>query len=205
MGDDEATIYIVDDEAEVRSGLGRLLRSCGWRAEVFDAGEAFLQRLPGAGVGCCVLDLNMPGMSGEALHEQMIRKGISLPVVFLTGRGTVASCAASMKRGAFDFLEKPVDPALLLATLGRAVAHHRAMRECDGRRRAAEERLGRLSVREREVMLQVVRGRLNKQIAADLGIAEKTVKVHRSRVMQKAGVRSVAQLVHLCEQMGGAG
>jgi FixJ family two-component response regulator len=135
----------------------------------------------------------------------MIQRGIDLPVVFLTGRGTIGSCAASMKRGAVDFLEKPVDPALLLATLERAVAQHRARRELDGRRLAAEQRLGRLSAREREVMRHVVRGRLNKQIAADLGIAEKTVKVHRSRMMQKAGVRSVAQLVHLCEQLGEVG
>jgi FixJ family two-component response regulator len=205
VGGDEATIYIVDDEAEIRSGLSRLLRSCGWRAEAFDAAEDFLRRVPGDGVGCCVLDLNMPGMSGEQLHEQMIQRGIGLPVVFLTGRGTVGSCAASMKRGAVDFLEKPVDPALLLATLERAVAQQRARRELDGRRLAAELRLAQLSAREREVMRHVVRGRLNKQIAADLGIAEKTVKVHRSRMMQKAGVRSVAQLVHLCEQLGEVG
>lgn len=205
MGGHEATIYIVDDEAEIRSGLSRLLRSVGWKAETFGDAAEFLRDVPGDATGCCVLDLDMPGMSGEELHEQLIQRGIGLPVLFLTGRGTVGSCAASMKRGAVDFLEKPVDTGLLLATLERAVAAQRERQAQDARRDEIRGRLAQLSAREREVMRHVVRGRLNKQIAADLGIAEKTVKVHRSRVMQKAGVRSVAQLVQLCDQAGEAG
>lgn len=205
MGGHEATIYVVDDEADIRSGLSRLMRSAGWNAEAFETAEAFLDRVPAHGVGCCVLDLSMPGMSGEDLHEQLIQRGVAMPVVFLTGRGTVGACAASMKRGAVDFLEKPVDPGLLLSILARAVTQQRERQAQDARRDEVRGRLAQLSAREREVMQHVVRGRLNKQIAADLGIAEKTVKVHRSRVMQKAGVRSVAQLVHLCEQVGEAG
>jgi RNA polymerase sigma factor (sigma-70 family) len=199
----DAIIYIVDDETEVLAGLSRLLRSYGWQAETFEHAEAFLARVPTDGIGCCILDMNMPGMSGEELHVQLLARNVSLPVVFLTGRGTVGGCAASMKRGAVDFLEKPVDSELLIATLERAIARCRERHEQQQQQRQIEARLGQLSQREREVMQHVIRGRLNKQIAADLGIAEKTVKVHRSRVMQKVGVRSVAQLVHLCDQLGG--
>jgi RNA polymerase sigma factor (sigma-70 family) len=202
MAGSEATIYIVDDEADVRAGLGRLLRSAGWRTESFEDAEEFLRRVPTDGIGCCILDLDLPGISGIELHQRLIDGGVALPVVFLTGRGTVGTCAVSMKRGAADFLEKPVDPDVLLAALDRAVAEARSRLELERQRQGIEDRLARLSPREHEVMRHVIQGRLNKQIAADLGIAEKTVKVHRSRVMQKAGVRSVAQLVHLCDQIG---
>jgi FixJ family two-component response regulator len=197
-----ATIYVIDDEPDVCAGLSRLLRSAGWSALTFCAAQEFLDHVPTQGVGCILLDVNMPGMSGPELHERLQALGLGFPVIYLTGQGNVPLSVQAMKRGALDFLEKPIDADLLLAAIDTAVAQHREHQAQDTRLGQLKTRIASLSARERQVMDHVIAGRLNKQIAGDLGIAEKTVKVHRGRVMSKIGVRSLAQLVHLCDELG---
>ena len=199
---DEATVSIVDDDADVRAGLARLLRSAGWKVETFATAQAFLDSASREGIGCILLDVGMPGMSGPELHERLSACDITLPVIYLTGNYTVSIGIQAMKHGAIDFLEKPVDVDALLPVIEQAVARHRSASAERSRRDGIQHRVGELSVREREVMQHVIRGRLNKQIAADLDIALKTVKVHRGRVMTKMKVRSVAELVRLCDTDG---
>lgn len=201
MGSTEATVLLIDDDADVREAVGRLLRSAGWKTEIFASAQDFIDRPPFDGVGCIVLDVSMPGMTGPELHDWMREHAVSLPVIYLSGQCDVPISVQAMKRGALDVLQKPADADALLQAINDAVERHR--QDCL-RRNADDEivcRLASLSVREREVMDHVIVGRLNKQIAFDLGIAEKTVKVHRGRVMAKMRVRSIAELVHLCDQL----
>jgi FixJ family two-component response regulator len=202
MGIPAATIFIVDDDAAVRSALSRLIRSAGWNVETFAYPQEFLQRAPAVEIGCLVLDVHMPDMTGPELHDRMAEAGISLPVVYLTGKGDVITGVSAMKRGAVDYLLKPVDDDVLLQAIGRAIERHASEIIRDDEREGVLVRYGLLSPREREVLFQILKGRLNKQIAAELGIAEKTVKVHRGRLMEKMKVRSVAELVHICEVAG---
>lgn len=205
MGSFDATVLLIDDDGDVREAVGRLLLSAGWHTEVFASAQDFLARQPFNGTGCIVLDISMPGMTGPELHARMRVLGISLPVIYLSGHCDVPSSVLAMKRGALDVLQKPADAEILLHAIADAVERHRLdclRREADGE---IATRLASLSAREREVMDHVIVGRLNKQIAADLGIAEKTVKVHRGRAMAKMKVRSVAELVHLCDQLGVGG
>jgi len=199
MNASDATVFVVDDDMAVRRSLARLLRSAGLNVETFPSAREFLDRLPSAPAGCIVLDVRMPGMTGPELFDQMAGKGLSLPVVFLTGHGDVPTSVRAMKKGAVDFLLKPVDDEVLLQAIRQAVARHVSQQAREQERWSIEGRLRRLSAREREVMEYVIRGDLNKQIAADLGISEKTVKVHRGRVMAKMEAGSVAELVRLCE------
>jgi FixJ family two-component response regulator len=199
-----ATIFIVDDDESLRRGLARTLRAEGWSVEVFASAHEFLQRPGYTGIGCMVLDVCLPELTGPQLHMQMLARGITLPVVFLTGHGDVPTSVSAMKRGAVDFLTKPVDAQTLLSSVSEAVERHSAERRERQRREATDERLARLSPREHEVMTQVIAGSLNKQIAQSLGITLKTVKVHRAHVMQKLGVSSVAALVQLCGSAGAA-
>jgi FixJ family two-component response regulator len=198
----QAMVFVVDDDEAVCTSLARLLRSAGCQVETHASASSFLDRLPFAGTGCVLLDVQMPGLSGPQAHEAMSARGLVLPVVFLTGHGDVPTCAQAMKRGAVDFLLKPLDADELLAAIVRAVARHADEQARCRERDGIAGRVGRLSVREREVMELVIQGSLNKQIAANLGIAEKTVKVHRARVMEKMEVRSVAELVHLWDAAG---
>jgi FixJ family two-component response regulator len=199
---DVPCVFIIDDSNEVRRSLERLVRSAGLNVETFASAQDFLQRAPYAGTGCVMLDVRMPGMNGPELHEQLARFDIHLPVVYLTGYGDVPTSVKAMKDGAVDFLLKPVDDVVLLSTVSGALARHAAQRAGERERRQSQARLERLSSREREVMECVIAGLLNKQIAYDLGISEKTVKAHRGRVMEKVEVRSVAELVRLCEAVG---
>ncbi len=199
MSASESTVFVIDDERSVRHALARLLRSAGHRVETFASAEEFLTREQYEGVGCLVLDLRMPGMTGAELFDRMSEKGLSLPVVFLTGHGDVSTSVRAMKKGAVDFLLKPADDEVLLQAIRQAVERHASEQAREQARQGIQARLDRLSAREREVMEWVIRGRLNKQIAADLGISEKTVKVHRGRVMAKMEVGSVAELVRLCD------
>lgn len=190
-------IFIVDDDGEVRNALARLLRSAGWSVALFSDGRSFLEGLDDSSVSCVLLDVTMPGLSGPEVQELLHARGLALPVIFLTGHGRVSDSVRAMKLGASDFLEKPVDADVLLRAIDDALERHARERH---RRHHIEDlhgRLARLSPREREVLELVVAGRLNKQIASDLGIAEKTVKVHRGRVMAKMQVRTLADLVHL--------
>jgi RNA polymerase sigma factor (sigma-70 family) len=198
----EGMVFIIDDDAAVRRGLERLLRSAGWSAEAHASADAFLRRLPYDGVGCVLLDVSMPGMTGPELQEHMMATGVSLPIVYLTGHADVPMSVRAMKKGALDILLKPVQEENLIETIRAALDKHASIQTLDRERLDITARLARLSAREREVMEEVIRGRLNKQIAAELGITEKTVKAHRARVMEKLQTRSVAALVRLCAAVG---
>lgn len=199
-GPSSPTIFVIDDDDGVRTGLSRLLRAAGWQVEAFASASAFLHRPTYTGTGCVLLDVDMPEINGPCLHEMMLDHAIDLPVVFLTGKGDVPTSVQAMKRGAVDFLLKPVENQALFAAIDMALQRHASHQAHRLEQHGISTRLDRLSAREREVMDLVVLGRLNKQIAAELGIAEKTVKVHRGRVMEKMEVRSVAALVHLLER-----
>jgi FixJ family two-component response regulator len=197
-----ASVFVVDDDPSVRRALARLFRAAGWNAETFASAREFIERLSHPGAGCIVLDVNMPGMTGPELHTLLSDGGFTFPVVFLTAHGDVPTGISAMKKGAIDFLLKPVDDAVLLETVRNAISRHAEAIVRDGERQEILARVSSLSSREREVMDHVVRGRLNKQIAADMNISLKTVKVHRGRAMAKMRVRSVAELVHACEFAG---
>lgn len=199
-----ATVYIVDDDATFARGLARLVGAAGWNAEVCASAADFLRpgRVSAGEPGCVLLDVRMPGMRGPELQRVMIERHIDLPVVFLTGHGDVGTSVDAMKLGAVDFLEKPVRAEKLVAAIRTALVRDAAHRAKDRELRDIEARMAKLSPREREVMGHVVAGRLNKQIAADLGISLKTVKAHRAKVMAKLDVRSVPALVDLCRAAG---
>ncbi|HYD58996.1 MAG TPA: response regulator [Noviherbaspirillum sp.] len=195
-------IAVVDDDGSVRRSLSRLIRAAGWSAETFSSAYEFMACELSPDAACVLLDIQMPGLSGTDLQEWMANKGISLPIIFLTAFGDVPTSVLAMKRGALDFLVKPVDDEVLLETISCAIARHASEKSRRGLRDAIMERHACLTAREREVMGKVIGGRLNKQIAADLGISLKTVKVHRARAMEKMGVRSVAALVQACNSAG---
>ena len=197
-------VFIVDDDPQFARGLARVINAAGWRTEAYESAAAFLEavgREPGAR-GCICLDVRMPGMKGTDLHRALRERGVDLPVIFLTGHGDVPTSVDAMKRGAVDFLEKPVSSHVLIPAIRTAMDRHAAERERDHERREIEARLARLSPREHEVMTHVIAGRLNKQIAADLGISLKTVKAHRAKVMEKTESGSVAALVDVCRAAG---
>lgn len=202
MNNAGATVFVVDDDISVRTGLSRLIRSAGWAVEPIASAPEFLERAKTTKVGCVVLDVHMPTMTGPELYDHMNGAGISFPVVFLTGKGDISTSVSVMKKGAVDYLLKPVDDEVLLKAIDEAIERHVVENTFKDARASILSRLSSLSLREREVLNLVLKGRLNKQIGGDLGIAEKTVKVHRGRVMEKMQVRSVAALVHLCEIAG---
>ena len=196
------TVFLIDDDDDVRRGLGRLIRSAGMSAESFADAQQFLDRLPYGGIGCILLDVQMPGISGPDLQQRMLAMGVSLPIVYLTGHADVPMSVHAMKSGALDILLKPASDDLILEAIDAAVAKHASARADDEKRVEIARRASLLSAREREVMTYVISGRLNKQIAGDLGITEKTVKAHRARVMEKLEARSVAELVRMCSAVG---
>jgi RNA polymerase sigma factor (sigma-70 family) len=195
------TVLVVDDDPAVRRSLARLLRSAGLTVQSFVSAQDFLSRGTIVGAACLVLDLRMPGMTGLELQTDMERRGLNIPIIFMTGHGDVASCAAAMKAGALEFLEKPFDETQLLGAIQRAIAQHGRDETERSEREAIHARLARLTPREYEVLTYVITGMLNKQIAARLGTSEKTIKVHRSRVMEKMEVQSVAELVRLADKL----
>ena len=190
-------VFVVDDDPIVLRALERMLRANDIPVETFASPSAFLERPLYDGIGCLLLDLRMPGLSGLDVQSEMSRKRIPMPIVFLSAQGDVPSTARAMREGAIDFLEKPIDEEQLLAAIDRARLMSAAQREQRDRERDAEERLGRLTKREREVCDLVAAGMLNKQIAYELGMSEKTVKVHRGRLTRKLDVDSVPALVRL--------
>lgn len=195
-------VYLVDDDAAVLRALQRLLAASGIASTAFDAPQRFLAAIDCEAAGCAVLDLAMPGLDGLALQQALAARGSTLPIVFLTGRGDIPASVKAMKHGAVDFLTKPVDAGLLLAAIRAAFDRDARARAERDERRSIEARLDTLTPREREVLRHLVAGRLNKQIAADLGTAEKTIKVHRARVLAKLGVRSLVDLARLAQSAG---
>ena len=201
-GGGRETVYLVDDEPAVLKSLSRLLRSEGFTVAAFGSPAELLEQLDPAARGCFVLDLAMPGLDGLALQNALSARGSELPILFLTGRGDIQKSVAAMKSGAMDFLTKPVDDERLFEAVRAALEKDRARRRARAEVAEIGRRLETLTPREREVLEGVVAGRLNKQIAASLEIALKTVKIHRGRMMEKMGAKSVAELVLLADRAG---
>lgn len=194
----EPTVFIVDDDASVVRGLSRLLRSAGYRVETFVSGREFLQCVVTQKWGCLVLDVQLPELTGLEL-QQLLPAAHAFSIVFITGHGSVPMSVQAMKRGAIDFLEKPLKERELLEAVEAALRRSEREYQDQLNDSALRERLALLTPREYQVLCGVVAGKLNKQIAADLDVGEKTVKVHRGRVMKKMGARSVASLVRTVE------
>lgn len=195
-------VYVVDDDAAVRKGLRRQLESSGYRVQLFESAGQFLEYPAVDEVSCLILDVKMPGMSGPEMHRQLVESGRLLPVILLSGHADVPASVAAMKRGAVDVLIKPADDKILLNAVAVALARSREEREAAADVSMARKKIERLSVRELEVFRKVISGALNKQIARDLGVVEQTIKFHRSAIVQKLEVDSVAEMVRLAGRAG---
>jgi RNA polymerase sigma factor (sigma-70 family) len=195
-------VYVVDDNADVREGLQSLFQSIGLRSATFDSTTAFLQSTLADEVSCLVLDVRLPGLSGLDFQAEVATERIRLPIIFITGHADVAMSVRAMKAGAVEFLTKPIREQDLLDAVRVALERDRARREHEQRLQGLRTRFGSLSPREREVMILVVAGRMNKQVAAEIGISEVTVKVHRHNIMQKLGAQSFAHLVRMADRLG---
>jgi FixJ family two-component response regulator len=202
MSSNTQTVFIVDDAPEVRLGLSRVLAAAGYQVLAFESARRFLDEQDESVPGCLLLDVWMPDLSGLDLQCALVSSPCARPVVFMTGLGDIKTSVQAMKAGAIDFLTKPIDSARLIEAVERAF-------QCDAERRlqrllrtTIQQRVESLTLREREVLSHVIRGRINKLIAGDMGVGEKTVKVFRARVMSKMGVRSVPELVQLAARVG---
>jgi FixJ family two-component response regulator len=195
-------VFVIDDDPSVRKGLARLLRSAGYKSEIFESASDFLKREQHAGPACMIVDVRMPGLNGMDLQETLNQHCRTEQLVFITGHGDIPMCAQAMKAGAVDFLSKPFRDDELLQCVERALIWSAEQRRRSAERNEVRRLLDLLTPREFEVMELVITGMLNKQIAGELGTAEKTVKVHRGRMMQKLHLTSVAELVRLVEKAG---
>jgi FixJ family two-component response regulator len=198
----ESTVHVVDDDESFLTAMSRLLRSSGFQTRTYASAREFLARRSADGPGCVVVDLRMPEVDGLDLQSALAQTQYPLPVLFLTGHADTASTVRAMRGGAEDFLEKTSAKDLLLDAVRRALVRDQQEREQRSHRDALRARFAAISAREREVLGHVLRGRLNKQIAGDLGIHERTVKVHRKSIMTKLSVRSVAALAQLSQEAG---
>jgi FixJ family two-component response regulator len=201
----ESTVFVVDDDEAVRKAVSRLLRSAGIAVAAFASPREFLAQYSPATPGCLVLDMAMPDFNGLQLQTALTEKGCVLPIIFLTGHGDVSKSVQAMKQGAFDFLSKPVKDKDLLTAIRAAIGKDTVVRLEQAKLSEIRARLDTLTSREREVLEHVVSGKLNKQIAGDMGITKATVKMHRAHVMAKMKVQSVAELARLTERCGTRG
>jgi FixJ family two-component response regulator len=200
MSDEKSMVFIVDDDPSVRSLLSKLIQSVGLRVEAFASSGEFLSQPPPSGPACLVLDVRMPGLSGLDLQERLAQLGLDIPIIFITGFGNVPQSVRAMKAGAVDFLQKPFENQALLDAVNRALERDRSARLHYGEIHEIEARLATLTPREYEVFVRVAAGLANKQVADELGLSEKTVKIHRSHVMQKMEARTFADLVRMAER-----
>ena len=191
------TVLLIDDDEAMRDSLKWLLESRGLKVQLYASGEEFLQAFDNGFCGCLVLDVRMPGISGLDLYEQLRERSCTLPVIYITGHGDVPMAVSALKKGATDFIEKPFNDQDMLGLIESCMEQDRAASARRAENASVAQRLDSLTQRENEVLGLVVAGKLNKQIADELGISIKTVEVHRSRVMQKMGANSVAELVQL--------
>ena len=202
---DRPTVFVIDDDPDVLDSLSRLVRTASLGVECFDSADAFLVAWREDRPGCLVTDIRMPGMNGLELQERMRSQGPSIPTIVLTGYGDVPGAVRALKGGAIDFLQKPYEPDVLLVRIAEALEKDARTREARERTAEVEARLSQLTPREREVMSLVVEGRANKVIAIDLGISERTIELHRGRVMRKLGARSVPDLIRKVGLKAGSG
>jgi len=202
VAEPKPTVFVIDDDPSVLKGLARLLRSLRFDAETFGSAELFLAREHYDGVGCIVLDVRMPGLSGMDLQDELSRADYSMPIIFITGHGNIPMSVQAMKRGAVDFLTKPFDDEELLEAVKKAIERDGTAKAERAQVHDIRRRIDTLTPREHEILRYVITGMLNKQIALKLDIAEKTVKIHRGRIMEKLRVDSVADLVRLAEKAG---
>jgi len=196
------TIILVDDDPGVLKALSRVLREDGWGVQTFESAEAFLARPDQKADGCLVLDVTMPGLDGLELQQRLAAAGESLPTVFISGHGDIPMSVRAIKAGATDFLTKPVDAGTLVSAVRAAIEQHAATRNAMANAADLRQRLASLTPRERDVLAALARGKLNKQIAADLGVVEQTVKFHRARIMDRMQAKTSAELMTIAGRLG---
>jgi FixJ family two-component response regulator len=201
MPDDTAIILVIEDDVELRHSIGRLLRSVGLNTNLFGSVSEFLKSEPADGPSCLVLDVRLPGQSGLEFQRELAAAGMELPIVFITGHGDIPMSVQAMKGGAIEFFTKPIRDQEFLDAIQLGLTRDRIRRENEGALADLRGRFASLSAREREVMIQVARGRLSKQIAGDIGIAEATVKVHRSKAMRKMNARSLPEFGQMAAKL----
>ena len=196
------TVFLVDDDTSVLKALSRVLRASGWNVETFESAEAFLARSDHNASGCVVLDVTMPGLDGLELQRRLAAEGGVLPIVFISGHGDIPTSVRAIKAGATDFLTKPVAAEVLVTAVRAAMDEHESVRKTLADTAGLRQRLARLTLRERDVLAGLAAGKLNKQIASDLGVVEQTVKFHRARIMDRMQVKTSAELMTIAGRLG---
>ncbi len=197
MSVNDATVFVVDDDEAIRDSLNMLLKSVGLNATTFSSGDEFLEAYDSGWAGCILLDIRMPGTSGMEVQKRLAESGCSLPIIFITGQGDIPMAVEAMHVGAFDFIQKPFRDQDLLDRIDQALAAREEQEQQSARKKTIQKQLQTLTPREQEVMQLVVRGAANKVIAMDLGVSQRTVEIHRARVMEKMRARSLAELVRM--------